>query len=171
MIWRSASTIAFIPTRLQSNASRIVIFDFQTIQHISTCTVGVDIDVIINGIKIHIRIACSTFVHCKIHSHPVLRRFSQTYTLNSHYKLGSMFNKNDHGYIKTKDNVYCLKINVFLTAPSGGGITSNFGDDSLESLSFCRRNVPWLGEDRTVLYPDLSVLCYPLPNGTLPVLV
>ena len=51
VISRSVSAIAFVPTRLQSNASRIVIFDFQTIQHIYTRIVGVDIDVITNDIK------------------------------------------------------------------------------------------------------------------------
>ena len=39
------------------------------------------------------------------------------------------------------------------------------------SSSLCSHSVLWLGEGLSMLLPHLPILCYPLPNGTLPVVV
>ena len=40
-----------------------------------------------------------------------------------------------------------------------------------QSPSLCSRSVPWLGEGLSMLLPHLPILRYPLPDGTLPVVI
>ena len=41
----------------------------------------------------------------------------------------------------------------------------------LSSSSLCSHNVPWMDEGLSMLLPHLPILSYPLPDGTLPVVV